>query len=762
MFNPAAHPDEAARLATVRSFGVLDTAAEREFDDLTQLAAHICGTPMALVSLIDGERQWFKSKVGLTAGESRRDLSFCAHAILGNELFVVPDAERDPRFADNPFVTGDPKIRFYAGAPLLAPNGHAIGTLCVIDRVPRVLTVEQAQALQVLSRQVMTQMRLRQSTARMATTLADLAESERFARSTVDALSSHVAILDERGRIIAVNRAWREFAASNGGTSGAFGEGANYLAACEGATGSCATEAHAVRDGIMAVMSGAQATFDLEYGCHSPAEQRWFVVRVSRFAGTGPMRVVVSHENVTLRRFAEEKLRHDALHDGLTGLPNRALFHDRVGRCLARARREPGYHFAVLFMDLDRFKIVNDSLGHAAGDRLLTTVAERLQTSLRETDTCAVQADRPTDERHEPVIARLGGDEFTVLLDGLRDPSDAAQVAARLLAAVCCPVDFAGHELAITASIGIVVGGPAYASEKDVLRDADAAMYKAKAAGKNQYAIFDQTVHTAAVARLRMESDLRRAVERGEFVLHYQPIVSLDTRTLKGFEALARWQRDGQIVNPADFIPLAEETGLIVPLGAWVLREACEQLAEWRRRFPALPELSMSVNLSRRQLADPDLVPLLRDVLRTSGVDPASVVLEITESVIIDDRDHAHTVLGALSDTGVRLSIDDFGTGYSSLSCLRQFPLDELKVDRAFVADLQGQRDAAAVVQAVITLAHNLGLAVVAEGLERLEQVAFLQAMNCDYGQGYLFAKPLPAPAAAALLADAPTFVDAA
>ncbi|MDB5304231.1 MAG: hypothetical protein JWM97_1780, partial [Phycisphaerales bacterium] len=438
---------------------------------------------------------------------------------------------------------------------------------------------------------------------------------------------------------------------------------------------------------------------------------------------------------------AGEKMAHQALHDALTGLPNRVLFHDRVGRCLKRATRNSNYHFAVLCLDLDGFKVVNDSLGHAAGDQLLTTVARRLESCLRETDTTARGAGEPP----EAVVARMGGDEFTMLLDDLRDPHDAARVAERILAAVSRPVEFEGQEITTTASIGIVVGGPQYDSDKDVLRDADAAMYKAKNSGKNRSAIFDAALHEAAVTRLRVESDLRHAVERNELLLHYQPIISLRTRELAGFEALVRWGRDGKLISPADFIPIAEDTGLIIPIGAWVLREACHQLAAWRESFPGLPLVTMSINLSRRQLGDPGLLLLLERVFEETGLDPGAVKLEITESIIMDDAEAAREILAAIKAMGVKLAMDDFGTGHSSLSCLHRFPIDVLKIDRSFILNFEGQRDAAAVVQAIVTLAHNLGMAVVAEGLETPEQVAFLQALDCDYGQGFLFSKPVPA-----------------
>lgn len=737
---------EANRIARLREFGILDTQAEQAFDDLTLLASRMCVTPISLISFVDNDRQWFKSKVGLGTSQTSRDVSFCAHAILQDGLMEVPDATLDERFRNNPLVTGEPQIRFYAGVPLLAEGGEALGTLCVIDRVPRVLTDEQREGLTTLARQVMAQMQVWMSVRKMSWLVEELADWERFARSTVDALLSHMAILDETGTILAVNRAWREFAMANGGGSSAFAVGSNYLSVCDGACGDCATEAAAVAAGLRGVLEGRLQTFEREYPCHSPTEKRWFVVRVSRFAGDGPRRIVVAHENITARREAEERLRHDSLHDGLTGLPNRVSLNGRVRRCLEHSRVEPGYRFAVLFMDLDRFKVVNDSLGHTAGDVLLRTVAQRLGECVRTSNEASGMVGA-TEEGWEEftggMVARLGGDEFTVLLGGLREEADAEAVARRLLAAVCRPVQYESHELEVTASIGIVIGGAGYESERDVLRDADVAMYKAKESGKNQYAIFDKHMHDAAVSRLRMESDMRHAVASDELIVNYQPIVSLETRQLVAFEALVRWRHNGETISPTDFIPIAEETGLIMPIGAWVLRRACLTLARWQARSPGLESLSIGVNISRRQLMDPMLFPMIANVLRETGVPAKCVKIEVTESMIMADEEGAAAVLATMKAMGLRLSMDDFGTGYSSLSCLNRFPFDELKVDRSFVSQISQRRDAAAILGAVVTLAHNLKLTVVAEGVENLEQVAFLQAMDCDLGQGYLFARPL-------------------
>ena len=653
---------------------------------------------------------------------------------------IVPDTSHDERFIDNPVVTGDPHIRFYAGAPLISPEGHALGSLCVIDRVPRQLTIDQQDALRTLGRQVMSQMRLRRA-------ITALDAAERFARSTVDALTSHIAILDEAGTILAVNRAWREFAELNPPAPSAFALGSNYLSVCEAASGPCSEEAGAVAAGIRAVLSGERDSFSIEYPCHSPTEKRWFIARVSRFASAGPTRIVVSHENITARRQAEDRLRHDSLHDALTGLPNRVLFADRVERLLQRVKRDPTLQFAVLFIDLDRFKIINDSLGHAAGDSLLTTIAERLRQCLRGTDSIAIANAEAVDAPVEHTVARMGGDEFMILLDELREPADAARVAERVLAQVGEPVKFEGHDLITTASIGVVNGRASYQTARELIRDADAAMYQAKSAGKNRYVLFDSAMHEAALSRLQLESELRRAAKRGELLLHYQPIVSLATGKLEGFEALLRWKRQGKLINPVEFIPIAEDTGLILPIGVWVLEQACRQMKSWHQSGIVRPDLAINVNLSRKQLSDPDLLAHVQRSLRESGLEPRTLKLEITESMLMDDPDGASAIFGRIRETGAQLALDDFGTGYSSLSCLHRFPIDILKIDRSFVQNLEARRDTKAVVQAIVGLAHKLGMQVVAEGLETIEQVGSLRALGCDSGQGYHFSRPLSAEA---------------
>ncbi|MCH8342770.1 MAG: EAL domain-containing protein [Planctomycetes bacterium] len=444
-------------------------------------------------------------------------------------------------------------------------------------------------------------------------------------------------------------------------------------------------------------------------------------------------------------REREHQLRHDALHDSLTGLSNRALLNDRIEQCIERAKRHRDYRFALLFLDLDRFKVINDSLGHTVGDQLLVAIAKRFDACLRSTDTLA----RPDRE----VLARLGGDEFVILLEDLRDDTDASRVAERILAELSPAFQLAGHEITASASIGIALSGTDYDRADYMLRDADTAMYHAKAAGRSRYQVFDKPMHERAVKHLQLESDLRRALERQQFELHYQPIVSLKTARITGFEALIRWNHPKRgLVSPADFIPLAEETGLIVPIGRWVLHEACRQLRAWQEHCPPDQSLSININISKRQVSEGNLARDVTKVLRRTGIDSRCLKLEITETVIMENPDSIMAVLGELKELGVELHMDDFGTGSSSLTHLHHFPLDVLKIDRAFLENLQGNLQYAAVVHAVVTLAHNLNMEVTAEGIETSEQLAQILALDCDYGQGFLFSKPLGAAEAEAVI----------
>jgi diguanylate cyclase (GGDEF)-like protein/PAS domain S-box-containing protein len=453
---------------------------------------------------------------------------------------------------------------------------------------------------------------------------------------------------------------------------------------------------------------------------------------------------VVVARDVTERKNAEEQLVHQALHDALTGLPNRALFLDRLGLALSRLERRPGLA-AVFFLDLDHFKVVNDSLGHSAGDQVLVAVADRLQYSLRDGDTAA----------------RLGGDEFAVLCDDLVDEGEALQIAERLGAAVAArPVPLAGRDLVVTVSIGVAFATNSAARPETLLRDADAAMYRAKERGRARYELFDAAMRARAVARLETEAALREALDHEQLSLSYQPEVLLADGTLISAEALLRWSPEARIAGLQDgaprteFIAVAEETGLIVPIGGWVLHEACRHLARWRVVAPDRAPQSVSVNLSGRQLARTELPDIVQEALSSTGLPPDALCLEITESVLMDDLDMAVSALKALKAIGVEIAVDDFGTGYSSLAHLRRFPVDILKIDHSFVSGLGRNPEDAAIVRAVLALARTLDLAVVAEGVERAEQLHELQALGCERAQGHLFSAPLSEPAFADLLVN--------
>ncbi len=438
----------------------------------------------------------------------------------------------------------------------------------------------------------------------------------------------------------------------------------------------------------------------------------------------------------------EARLRHEASHDALTGQPNRVLFLDRLGRRIAQEKQgDRSLRYAVLFIDVDRFKVINDSLGHLIGDQVLVTIARKLRASVGEADT----------------VSRLSGDEFGVLLDEIEDAGEAVRVAERIRDALAEPAHILGHEVFTEVSLGIALSEPAPDSAEHLLRDADTAMHRAKRRREARYEVFDPHMHAQALALTRIETDLRRAVSRGELVLHYQPIVDLDTGRITGLEALIRWRHPERgLVGPMEFIGLAEETGLIVPIGSWVLGEACRQVRALAERVPGLATMGLSVNLSGRQLVNAGIVGEVERARVEMARWGASLHLEITETVLIENAPVISARLHDLRALGVGLHIDDFGTGYSSLSVLQTFPIDTLKIDRSFVARLGEAGTSAAVVEAIITIARSLDLRVVAEGIETAEQLALLRARGCHDGQGYFFSRPLDFEAVSALLAAAP------
>jgi len=539
--------------------------------------------------------------------------------------------------------------------------------------------------------------------------------------AVVDRMTDGVIVLDEEGRVMDLNPA------------------ARALLGVEGRAFVGRPAGEVLGPWAMLAEGGADAvSASAEVDAETPEGSRRFDVRMTALSRAGEYggRGFVLRD-VSERARADEALRRSAFYDALTGLPNRALFLDRLEKAVERSRR--GSHpFAVMFLDLDRFKLVNDSLGHHLGDELLVAVGRRLVTCIRPGDT----------------VARLGGDEFAVLLEDVAGRDEASAVADRILAVLDQPVPLEGHDVFPSASIGVVMASELEAQSEHLLRFADVAMYRAKALGRNRRELFDPSMHQNVVDRLKLETDLRRAVERGELRLLYQPIVTLASGRTTGMEALLRWQHPERgLLAPADFMRVAEETGVISAIGGWVVREAAGQLVEWQREVPAELALRMSVNVSTRELADPAFADRLAEVLEEAGPAYDSLRVEVSESTMMRNADSVIPVLERLRDMGVRAYMDDFGTGYSSLSWLHRFPVNVLKVDRSFVERLPRERDAVEIVRTIVALARTLGLEIIAEGVEQPEQAALLREMGCQYAQGYHFSGPMTAEDAGAHLA---------
>ena len=500
-----------------------------------------------------------------------------------------------------------------------------------------------------------------------------------------------------------------------------------------------------VKEEIAAHQRGLTPHFESEHRLlHKDGGFRWMLSRgLAVHDSTGKAsRMAGSQTDITERKVS----------DPLTGLPNRLLFIDRLGRLIKHSKRRKDHLFAVLFLDLDAFKMINDSLGHLAGDQLLVGVATRLEKCLRSSDTVARLGETFT-------VARLGGDEFTILLDDLKEPTDADRAAERLMKALAPPFLLAGKEVFTSISIGIALSNTAYDQPEDMLRDADTAMYRAKSLGKARYEVFDADMRASVIARLQLETDMRRALERNEFRNFYQPIVSLDSGRIVGFEALMRWQHPTRgMIGPEEFIFVAEETGLIRELGWWSLREACRQMTNWRARSGSYFDLTISVNLSAKQLLQQHLVAEMKKLLSETGLPAEALKLEITESAVMADPAAAVEMLQQIKSLGVRLAIDDFGTGYSSLSYLHRFPLDTLKIDRSFISGDGENSGSMEIARTIMPMAKNLRLDVVAEGVETLEQVALLKRLQCKYAQGYFFSRPLAPENVPSLLSEEPAW----
>ncbi|HYO63874.1 MAG TPA: EAL domain-containing protein [Pyrinomonadaceae bacterium] len=569
-------------------------------------------------------------------------------------------------------------------------------------------------------------------TEEMRQASASRESAERF-RSAFDYAAIGMALVSSEGRWLQVNRSLCKIV----------GYSEQELLSTDFLTITHPDDLGTALSSIRQLLKGQIPTYQMEKRyIHKDGHEVWvnWSASLARDAyNSHAVHLIFQIQDITNRKQAEQQLQHDAFHDALTGLPNRALFMDHLKMAIARTQRNQQQMFAVLYLDLDRFKVINDSLGHMIGDQLLIGIARRLEECLRPVDT----------------VARLGGDEFVVLVEDIAAENEAIVVAERIQKELRIPFVLSGREVFTTVSVGIAPSSPNYERAEDILRDADTAMYRAKTLGKARHEVFDKAMHARAINLLQLETDLRRAVEREEFFIHFQPIVDLENFKLRGFEALVRWQHPERgFVSPIDFIPVAEETGLIAQIGEWVLRESCRTMQKWQKQFPSDPPLFISVNLSGRQFAQHDLINEIAYILNETKIDPHSLKLEITESVVMENIETATEMLRQLRALGVQLSIDDFGTGYSSLSYLHRFPIDTLKIDRSFVTLMAENNENMEIVRTIILLAQNLGMDVVVEGVETNDQLALLRKLGCENGQGYFFSRPVSTEGAEKIIGD--------
>ena len=709
--------DDAKRLLTLHAAQILDTKPEEVFDRITRLASRLLNVPIALISLVDLNRQWFKSKVGLDATQTPRNVSFCGHALLHDQPFIINDAHADPRFSDNPLVTGPPYIRFYGGVPLLSIERHAIGTLCVIDHVPRVLDEQELATLVDLARMAEELFQRRQLALVSDSISKSLSESEDRYRQLVEH-SPDVYLVTDGATIEFINQAGVRLLGADRSEQ-IVGRSVFDIVAPE------------YRDVV-----GLRIAHALKTSLPNPAiELKWMRldgvsvdVEASTicYASDGTRTIQVIARDNTARKQYRDELEQLATHDVLTGLPNRAVLRDRLEQGIARWERR-SEEAVVAFLDLDHFKQINDSFGHSIGDHVLAAIAKVLLGSVRQNDT----------------VARIGSDEFILILDTAENNEDPGVVLQRLFANVCQPILTPTQEITVSCSIGYCRYPQDGSTPDALLNAADTAMYRAKDLGRSTISAYNAGMYSQASERVTMENRLRLALKQNEFVLHYQPKVNLQTGKMVGLEALVRWQHpEIGLISPARFIPVAEESGLIVPMGDWILRAACEQAMAWQRS--GIANMPVAVNLSARQFLQPDIVARVKEIIEITGLEPSLLELELTESLSMDSPEKSISVLTALKGLGVTLTLDDFGTGYSNLSYLSRFPLDKLKLDQSFVRDMAQSNEALAISQAIIVLAHGLHLKVVAEGVETREQLSLLAQNRCDEIQGFFFSKPLP------------------
>ncbi len=726
MSAPLSCPTEEQRLAALAAYELMDTPPEPEFEEIGFLAASLFRTPVALVSLVDRDRQFFKSVIGDNyPRETPRGMSFCNFAVLSHATVVIEDATRDPRVSDNPLVTGGPGIRFYAGAPLITPDGHAVGTVCAIDFKPHFdVTANDIKALQYLATQTMRQMELRrlqriEDVARL--TERSLAQSEERFRLLVNSLTDYaIYMLDREGNITS----WNSGAERLKGYEAAEVTGKHFDRFYTPEERNAGVPARSLRIAL------EEGRYEEEgWQVRKDGSRFWAEILIKPLCDTsGPVIGFAKvTRDITERHEHRCQLEHLALYDPLTGLPNRVLLRTRIEESVAR-----GENVSVLLLDLDGFKDVNDTLGHEAGDRLLSAAATRISSVVKSPAT----------------VGRMGGDEFAAVLPVFMDPMQISALCQRVLDEFRAPFAVDGDDIYLGLSIGVSSSSESSSEPTPgaLLSDADIALYVAKEESRGGYCFFQPRMRQAILYRRACESDLRDAVAEGQLELFYQPQVRLSDRSIFGAEALLRWHHPERgILAPGAFLSVLERSSLAGSVGQWAIRSACQHAA--RARASGYADYSVSVNLFAAQFRTGDLFDVVKDALSAAALPPEALELEITENVLLRQDVEIMEVLARLRGLGVGVAFDDYGTGYASLSLLKRYPLTTLKIDQSFVRELSVSPTDVAVVRAVLYLGRSFELKIVAEGIETYKQEADLINLGCKFGQGYLYDRPMPSEA---------------
>ncbi|MGY1488623.1 putative bifunctional diguanylate cyclase/phosphodiesterase [Methylobacillus pratensis] len=707
---PVIPPDETERLQALATYGLGQDRPLPALEPVVQIAARMFNMPVAAINMIGSDHVFFAASTGVGNVDMRRDVSFCAHAINQHNVMVVPDSHLDERFHDNPLVMGPANLRFYAGVPLISPEGHALGALCVIDGQPREFSEEDCERLRELAKMAVDRLELRRLEL---STEQSRRPFEDFARNSPTA----VVWFDAHRKIVT----WNQAAAALHGYRLDEGEGllVDQLIPERERPVFHQLVAQAVTTGTFDGISMPETA----YGLRKDGSE--FELGLSLFCWQEHGQLIFNAhlQDITAKKREEAELHRLATTDLLTGLANRGRFYREVEQALVAAKP-----IAVLMLDLDGFKDVNDTLGHAVGDSILREIAHRLEHALGSSG----------------LAARIGGDEFALLLHQLEDPAEAQAIAQSLIEALVDAIVIDHHEIRITASCGVAMA-PQHAQEAlELIGNADLALFHAKRLGGAQSYVFVQALRMEAVARHLYGLELHRAVHDGEFVLFYQPQVRLSDGLLAGAEALIRWRHPERgLLSPAAFLPALENGPLAATVGNWVLDEACAQVAQWRRQ--GLADFRMGVNLFGAQFRVDDLAKTVMSTLERHGLPPSALELEITENIVLEHDELALESIRRLREAGVGIAFDDFGTGYASLSLLKHYPLSRIKIDRSFVQGMLESQQDKTVVNAVIDMANAFSLDTIAEGIETAEQQKALLEIGCSEGQGYLFSRPLSA-----------------